>query len=248
MNRSLADRILFITLAVFVCSTCAMLVLATYNHYAALKVVEAGLINEKAAAPDAVISKLQLARKDLFDSNTITFLFNLLVLTVVNLAVYLHTRSLDGLKRSEQLAAESAAIAQAVATAFETALFSSSLSVLYARTERLASEMARPETNASNPPVIRDMFNMVCEQIQQAKDNRVGMDPITFSGILDGSHRLVRTLKRLRDSQLVEKEVATDLLERNKRCMDLLVSFDFVACFKSIRGRLRSSSGESASA
>jgi len=248
MNSRLASLVLCITLIAFVCLTCAMLVLAAYNHHAALKVVEAGMMTERAAAADAIVNRLQLARKDLFDSNTTTFLFSLLVLTVVNLAVYLHTRSLEGLRRSEEVAAQAAAVSQVVGSAFEAALFSGSLSVLYARTERLADEMFRAEANVSHPPVLRDIFSMICEQLQQAKESRVGIDPVTYSGILDGSHRFVRTLKRLRDSQVVERGVADDLIGRSKRCMDLLLSFDFVACFKSTRSRLRGPLGSSAPA
>jgi hypothetical protein len=243
--RSIAEWILLSTLLLFVLLTCTLLGVAFHNHQRALDIVQNSTRAEQellslngAGTVEGVLHQLQVARKELFDSNTTTFLFNLLVLTVVNLAVYLHTRSLEGLKLAEKKAQSSAAVASALGPLLEGEMVSSAVATPLFRAERLAIDLAVRARGATGSPApdLRDAIKAVRLRLQDAADRRIGIERNMFACIEDAVNRIGPILKRVATAV---PQSASELIQWNNECRVLLASNDFAGWHDSALANLK---------
>ena len=237
--KSIIETSLTAAPLVVVAFTVAMLVWAFVNHRSALSYcllanTLAGRITVldpqgKPLSQEAVnelLTKIEGARKELFDSNTITFLWSLLYIMGVSVAVYVYSRALESLRRVDKQTASFARKARGLVPLLESLKVSDVIAMLYGQVEQLVTLLlSRPDNVA---PVLRDTFTAIEERLGVVKKSELGLEPWLYDRlILDVAQRADLALARLAEGIQegpADPEVAQEMLKRSQRCLKLLQS------------------------
>jgi hypothetical protein len=192
-------------------------------------------------AVNELLTKIEGARKEFFDSNTITFLWNMLFIVGVSVAVYVYSRALQSLRQVDRQTASLARKAQGIAPLLESLKVSDVIAMLYGRAEQLVSVLlSRPGEVA---PVLRDTFTSIQERLGAVTKSELGLEPWLYDRlILEVAQRTNSSLAKLAEPTHDEptgSEIAHEMLERNQRCLKLLRSRDLVRRYDTLLANVR---------
>jgi hypothetical protein len=181
-------------------------------------------------AVSELLAKIEGARKEFFDSNTITFLWSLIFILGVNVAVYVYGRALKSLRQTEEQSASIARMVRQLVPLWKSLQVSDVIAMLYAQAEEgVASLASRPNEVA---PVLRDTFTAIEDKLGALTRPGLGLEPFCYDRLIldvaQRTHLALAKLARPTPEEPAVSEIAREILEQSQRCLTRLRSRDLV--------------------
>lgn len=261
--KKLEHWVLMIMFLMMVFISASVMIFAFCNHRMAILMLEDTLCDiaenptltspakprEISSEGKAYIAELKSQSKAIMDSNTVSFLFQVLLLCIVTVAAYLLFRSYDALKiaqmnldeaqedleKTEENTREAqGSLKETLATIrpfFEGASSSLAIASHYSNIQQMVAALygAGHEERDALVSWIRDSFNGLEERLNTAKDKHHGIEPSLYDYfMLDIADKIDKKLGGLPGTQEErEKSGIADLSARSERCLALLRSGKF---------------------
>lgn len=192
----------------------------------------------------ALLAELKSQSKTVMDSNTVSFLFQVLLLSVVTVAAYLLFRSHDALTRAQRNLEEAQRNLQqseagakrverglrgtlgSIRPFFEGASSALAIAAHYSNIQQMVAglHIATEEEREPLVPWIRESFSGLEERLNVAREDRHGIEPSLYDYfMLDVADKIEKNLELLPIGK-EDREVSgiADLAARSRRCLDLL--------------------------
>jgi len=248
------DALLTVAPLVVVAATVGMLVWAFVNHRSALdyclrantlggriQIVDSQGKPLSQEAVNELLTKIEGARKEFFDSNTITFLWSLIFILGVNVAAFLYGRAQKSLRQTEEQSAIIARNARHLLPLWASLQVSDVIAMLCGQAEQLVASLAsRPNEVA---PVLRDTFTAIEDKLGALTESGLGLEPFCYDRlILDVAQRtdlaLAKSARPTREEP-AGSEIPQEMWRRSQHCLKLLRSRDLVRRYDTLLASVR---------
>ena len=190
-----------------------------------------GTTNLRRVSREDYLAQLKLAQKELFDTNTVSFLFQVLLLCLITIGAYLLERTHAGLKTAEMLTDHATKRISCIKPFLRSVSAAQVLSSHYAVVHECAATIrgASVDVQGTLFPIMRDSFKQIKKHILEMREQQYGIEPSLYdSFILNAAEKTNQLLKPLATPQADGNESdAAVLFATSQECLEYLTTAQF---------------------